>query len=332
MNPPPTKPRVYYIDAAYRTTPPELDIESEILSDIADLIFVGAEHPHRLPEQVFEAQALIVTTFPQMTRELLKPFSKLRMIVRNGVGYDNIDADAARDLGIPVCNVPDYGTEEVADHALLLSLALQRKLYAAIDSVRGGAWNWRVTEPVRRARGQRFGIVGCGRIGTAAALRAKAFGFTVQFYDPYVASGYEKGIGVERCSSLTELLQTSDVVSLHCPLSAATRGMIGYSEMLSMKPGAFLVNTARGPLVPEADLLRALKTGHLGGAALDVMEHEPECDPELFVFPNCIITPHIAFYSAEALADMRSKAACNVRDCLRGLDPINVVNPGPPRN
>jgi phosphoglycerate dehydrogenase-like enzyme len=319
------RPRVFFVDMAHRGLGQDPKLEREGLGEEADLMIAGVEDG-RFPDAMFDADAILLTSAPVLSESVLRRFTRLRVIVRLGVGYDNVDVDAARELGIPVCNVPDYGTEEVADHALLLTLALQRKFYHALNDVRGGNWSWQITLPVRRARGQRFGIVGCGRIGTATALRAKAFGFEVQFYDPYVASGYEKGIGVSRCSSLKELLESSDVVSLHCPLSNETRGMIGRSAMMAIKRGAFLVNTARGPLIPEADLLDVMRSGHLGGVALDVLDREPVCHPELFTYSNCLITPHIAFYSEEALMDMRVKAVQNVLGCLRGLPPVNVVN------
>ena len=168
--------------------------------------------------------------------------------------------------------------------------------------------------------------MGAGRIGTATALRAKAFGFAVQFFDPYVASGYEKAIGVDRCRNLADLLSTSDVVSLHCPLSEETRGLIGRQELEQMKRGSFLINTARGPVIREQDLLAVLRSGHLGGVALDVVEREPAFDAELLEFPNCLLTPHIAFYSKQAIVDLRTSSAQNVADTLRGGSPVNVVN------
>ena len=322
----PEKPRVYLIDSEASPISRDAGLEMEILGDEGELVFLLSKDPHSLPSDVFEADALIVSRFPQLSQGLLESFKKVQMIVRNGVGYDNIDADAAHRLGIPVCNVPDYGTEEVADFAILLTLALQRKLHRALADVRDGNWSWRTAEPGRRLRGQRFGIIGCGRIGTATALRAKALGFSVQFYDPYVSNGYEKAIGVSRCATLDELLQTSDVVSLHCPLTSETRGLIGLAQLRSMKQGAFLVNTARGPMIPEAELIEVLRTGHLGGVALDVLDHEPVCSPELFAFPNCLITPHLAFYSADSVAEMRASAARNVLRHLQGFGPINIVN------
>jgi phosphoglycerate dehydrogenase-like enzyme len=158
------------------------------------------------------------------------------------------------------------------------------------------------------------------------ALRAKAFGFRVLFYDPYLASGYEKALGVERVSALGELLEAADLVSLHAPLTAETRGMIGDSELARMKPGAFLINTARGPLIQERALLAVLQSGRLGGAALDVLESEPSFSPALLSHPNCAITPHAAFYSEESVRDMRVGAASIVRRVLEGGTPINVVN------
>jgi phosphoglycerate dehydrogenase-like enzyme len=314
------------LDTLHNEKSIDLAIEAEILGETAQLSLAQIAERDNFPEEVFAADALILSPYPQLSAKILRSFRNLRVVVRNGVGYDNVDVKAARELGIPVCNVPDYGTEEVADHALLLTLALERNLYRALNAVRGGSWSWQAAQPTRRLRGQRFGIVGCGRIGTAAALRAKAFGFAVQFFDPYVASGYEKAIGVERCATLAQLLQTSDVVSLHCPLTAETRGMVSLSRMQGMKTGAFLVNTARGPLIPEADLLEMLRSGHLGGVALDVIEREPEHSPELLTFSNCLLTPHTAFYSEESLTDLRAGAARVVVRFLRGEGLINVVN------
>jgi C-terminal binding protein len=314
------------LDALHNEKSIDLAIEAEILGESAQLSLVQIAERDHFPDEVFAADALILSPYPQLSAPILRTFRNLRIVVRNGVGYDNVDVKAARELGIPVCNVPDYGTEEVADHALLLTLALERNLYRALNAVRGGSWSWQAAQPTRRLRGQRFGIVGCGRIGTAAALRAKAFGFAVQFFDPYVASGYEKAIGVERCATLAQLLQTSDVVSLHCPLTAETRGMVSLSRMQAMKAGAFLVNTARGPLIPEADVLEILRSGHLGGVALDVIEREPQHSPELLTFSNCLLTPHTAFYSEESLTDLRAGAARVVARFLRGEGLINVVN------
>ncbi|MGA7414281.1 MAG: C-terminal binding protein [Bryobacteraceae bacterium] len=318
--------RVYLIDAEVFPLCEDVGIEAEVLKGIADVTLVRTADESVLPDSVCDADAVIISHFPQISAAALRRFRRLRILVRNGVGFDNVDIVAARELGIAVCNVPDYGTEEVADHTLALTLALQRNVFPALQDVRKGAWQWRIAESSRRLRGQRFGIVGAGRIGTATALRAKAFGFVVQFFDPYVPSGYEKALGVDRCRSLNDLLSTSEVVSLHCPLSDETRSLIGRVELEQMKRGSFLINTARGPVIREHDLLAALRSGHLAGVALDVVEREPAFDAQLLEFPNCLLTPHIAFYSQQAIVDMRTSSARNIADTLRGGSPINVVN------
>ena len=261
----------------------EVELESAILQDVASVrlvMFEGRDAPGGA--ELASADALIVSHHPRISSDLIETLHGVRVIARNGAGFDNIDVQAAHDAGIPVCNVPDYGTEEVADHAILLTLALQRRLLSGLQETQAGGWDWRAAAPGRRLRGQIFGIVGCGRIGTATALRAKAFGFRVLFYDPYVAAGYEKALGVERAQSLHELLDASDVLSLHAPLRQETQGLIGFEELNAMKPEAFLVNTARGALVCEAALVSALQTQRIAGAALDVLEAEPAARPALF--------------------------------------------------
>jgi phosphoglycerate dehydrogenase-like enzyme len=324
------RPLVYWIDGAH-SQKPDLRIELEVLGDSARLEPLLIAARDEFPAGTFDADVVIVAPFPLLSHDVLARFRKLRCVVRLGVGFDNVDIEAARQLGIPVCNVPDYGTEEVADQAMLLALALARKLGPALNTVRAGTWSWQPAAPVRRLRGLRFGVVGCGRIGTAVALRAKAFGFAVQFYDPHLASGYEKAIAVGRCASLGQLLQTSGVVSLHCPLNRETHGMIGLNEMRQMNAGSFLVNTARGPLIPEQDLLAVLRTGHLGGVALDVIEHEPVHDPELLTFPNVLVTPHIAWYSEQSQIDLRTSAAHIALRSVLGEPLVNIVNESPAR-
>ena len=237
-----------------------------------------------------------------------------------------MDIAAAAQRGIPVCNVPDYGTEEVADHALALTLALYRQLFPLDAEAKRLGWNVGFSAKMHRLRSQTFGIVGLGRIGTAAALRAKAFGFRVIFFDPYVPVGTHKAVGVERVSSLDELLRLSDAVSVHCPLSAETRGMIGEREIALLKPGSFLVNTARGDIVRKAAVFAALRSGHLAGAGLDVVENEPLRTAEEAATPNLIVTCHAAFCSPEGMVEMRSTSAKIARAALRGEPVWNRVN------
>ena len=249
-----------------------------------------------------------------------------RAIIRNGVGFDSVDTEAAAKAGIPVCNVPDYGTEEVADHAIALTLALYRQLFPLDAEAKQLGWQINVAGKMRRLNTQTFGVVGLGRIGTAAALRAKAFGFRVIFYDPYVPVGTHKAVGVGRMATLEELLREADTVSIHCPSSAETRGMIGAKEIALMKPGSFLVNTARGDIVQKAPVLAALHQGHLAGAGLDVVENEPLRTAEEAATPNLICTCHAAFCSPEGMVEMRSTSAKIARAAVTGQPVWNRVN------
>jgi phosphoglycerate dehydrogenase-like enzyme len=249
-----------------------------------------------------------------------------RAIIRNGVGFDSVDTAAAARAGIPVCNVPDYGTEEVADHALALTLALYRQILPLDAEAKQLGWKIAVAPKMRRLRHQTFGIIGLGRIGTATALRAKAFGFRVVFHDPYVPPGTHKAVGIERVDSLSALLAVADTVSIHCPLTAETRGLIGEQEIAAMKPGAFLINTARGDIVRKAPVFAALRSGHLGGAGLDVVENEPLRTPEEAATPNLICTCHAAFCSPEGMVEMRSTSARIARAAVLGQPVWNRVN------
>jgi C-terminal binding protein len=268
-------------------------------------------------------------------------FPHLRAIVRMGVGYDIIDVAAAAARGVMVCNVPDYGTTEVADHTMALVLALRRGIALYHDGQRGESpepWEAIATPLVQRLVGQRFGIVGCGRIGTAVALRAKAFGFRVSFYDPYRPSGTELALGLERARSLQSLLEGADVLSLHTPLTDETRGMIGLDELRLLADGAVVVNTSRGPVMDLAALEVLLRDGSIAGAGLDVLPIEPPQDPlpdllrayragEAWLRGRLVVTPHAAYHSPQAWEDIRRKSAETIAAALLGTRPQNVVVP-----
>ncbi len=271
----------------------------------------------------------------------LARFPRLRAIVRMGVGYDRIDRAAAAARGVTVCNVPDYGTMEVADHAIALVLALRRGLLLHHDLQRHtppAAWAPVTTPLIRRLSVQRFGIIGLGRIGTAAALRARALGFDVVFHDPYRPNGAELALGIRRARTLPELLRQSDVLSLHAPLTPETNGMIGAAELALLPPGAILVSTARGPMIDLDALAAALHSNHLAGAGLDVMPVEPPVEPvpallrayrarAPWLEGRLIVTPHSAFHSPEAWDDIRRKSAETMAAALFGPAPQNVVTP-----
>lgn len=312
----------------FRFTDHQATIEAPFLTDVADLQTVWLDFNAPFPDRVIDAHALILWHGPQVTAPIVARMKNCRAIIRNGVGFDSVDIAACAQAGIPVCNVPDYGTEEVADHAIALTLALYRQLFPLDAEAK--ALSWKIEQSraakMRRLRTQTFGLVGLGRIGTATALRAKAFGFRVIFFDPYAPSGTHKAVGLERANSLEELLQTSDIVSIHTPLSKETRGMIGEKQIAMMKPGSFLVNTARGDIVQKAPVFAALRSGHLAGAGLDVVENEPLRTQEEAETPNLICTCHAAFCSPEGMVEMRSTSAKIARAAVLGQPVWNRVN------
>jgi lactate dehydrogenase-like 2-hydroxyacid dehydrogenase len=318
--------QVFIVDSAEVSHGNDDSIEREILSDCAAVHFVLLGSEEEFEPYASECDAIILWHHLQLTGRILGKLSKTRLIVRNGVGYDNVDVAAAGANGIRIANVPDYGTEEVADHAIALTLSLIRQLKPLMADVAKGNWEWRTGLDCYRIRGRVFGVVGCGRIGTAAALRAKAFGFDVRFYDPYLPTGYEKAIGVQRSSSLEDLLEVSDVVSIHVPLTQETCHLIAGRELALMKKSAYLINTARGAVVSYAAVSDALTRGVIAGAALDVLENEPSGAAELQALPNCIVTPHSAFYSRESMIEMRMKSALVIKEALLHDRYINVVN------
>jgi D-3-phosphoglycerate dehydrogenase/C-terminal binding protein len=260
--------------------------------------------------------------------------------VRGGVGFDGLDLERFGARGIPVCNVPDYGTTEVADHAIALLLALRRGIVSYNDGLRADPtanWDYLNQRCVARLRGGRFGVVGLGRIGTAAARRARGFDMEVAFYDPHLPEGADLATGFTRCGSAEELFESSDAISLHTPLSAATEKLVGAGLLSRLKPGAVLVNTSRGPVVDIDALYAALKDGPIGGAALDVLPTEPPADHpliraytgrEAWLEGRLILTPHSAFYSEPGQRDLRRKAVETIRGYLEGGAPRNCVNTG----
>ncbi len=301
-------------------------IETAELSAAADVRTFRLDFNAPLPAEVRAADALILWHNVACTAEVIASLTNCRVLIRNGVGYDSVDTQAATRRGIPVCNVPDYGTEEVADHTIALALALCRQLFPLDAEAKRLGWRIEVAPKLRRLSSLTFGIVGLGRIGTATALRAKALGFKVVFHDPLLANGAHKALGIQRAPSLEALLEQSDVLSLHCPSSAATRGMIGEAELRRLRPTSFVVNTARGDLVQKAPLLRALREGRLAGAGLDVVEDEPLRTAEEAATPNLIVTCHAAFCSPEGMIEMRTTSARIARAALLGQPVWNRVN------
>ncbi|MCA3246824.1 MAG: C-terminal binding protein [Azospirillum sp.] len=319
--------------------PGEPAFERDALGD-AEFLVHRARDPLQVPDSAWAAaDAILLWQDMAIDRAVVRKLARCRIVVRHGVGFDRVDLEACAERNIPVCNVPDYGTEEVANHALACALALRRGLptyteMLALDPVAG--WRWDTPPLIRRLTGQVFGIVGLGRIGRAAAARAKAFGFDVGFHDPYLPADEPAAAPYRRIDDLGEMLAQADVVSVHCPLTRETHGLLGEANLGCMKKGAILINTARGPIVDTAALLKAIETGSVGGAALDVLPQEPP-DPDdplaaayrvppSWLAGRLILTPHAAFYSPESWYDLRYKAAETVRDWLGKGVLRNCVN------
>lgn len=291
-------------------------------------------------EDCAAADGLMILRY-KVRAEDLKRFPKLRAICRMGVGYDNLDRVAAADRQIMILNVPDYGTTEVADHAMALALALRRGLLLHLESQRASPpapWRYIIDPLVKRSGVQTFGIIGMGRIGTAVALRAKAFGFRVIFYDPNLPNGVELGLGIGRTRTLDELLSQTDTLSVHAPLTPETRNLLGARELALLPKGAVVVNTARGPIIDIDALGEALKSGHLSGVGIDVVPVEPPVEPVPMLMQayrdrapwtvgRLIVTPHSAFFTPEAWDDIRLKSAETMRAALLGPKPQNVIPP-----
>ena len=274
--------------------------------------------------QVAKDADAVQVHFAKITKEIIDALPKCRLIVRSAVGMDNIDVAAATAAGIPVANVPDYGIEDVSTHAILLMLAITKKFNILTRTVQEGMWDYAVTKPVHRIQNRVFGLMGCGAIARCAAKKAQAFGMRVIAYDPYLKQDQVNDLDII-LKSAKEVAQESDVVSVHLPLTSETKEIIDREFFGWMKPGAFLINTARGGVIQERDLLQALQTGQIAGAGLDVLSQEYiEKDDPLLQMNNVIITPHAAWYSEEAEFTLLTSAA---EEVVRGLNGEPLKHP-----
>ena len=315
-----------------------LEHERRTLGDLADIIALDAKSESELAGRIEDADIVMVYHYLGLSAATIARLTKCKLIVRCGVGFDNVDREAARARGITVANIPDYGTEDVADSAIGMMLTLTRGIHSLNTRLQNAQGDWSYTQvaPVLRLRGRVFGVIGIGRIGTAAALRAKALGMDVVYYDPHVPQGRDKSLGIRSVETLDELLAQAHVVSAHCPLTSETKHLLNRDTIAKMRPGSFLVNTSRGGVVDVLAVLDAITSGHLRGAGIDVLETEPPSpdhplikawrDPQHPAHDRIIINPHAAFYSEEGLIDMRVKGSQNCRRVLLGQAPFNVVN------
>jgi D-3-phosphoglycerate dehydrogenase/C-terminal binding protein len=272
-----------------------------------------------------------------MTAKTIDKLRQCKLIVRAGVGTDNVDHAYARTRQIPVANVPDYGSEDVADTAIGMMLALTRGISYLNSRLRDGQgeWSYMQVKPLTRLRDRNIGIVGLGRIGTAAAIRAKALGMNVIFYDPFKPDGFDKALGIRRAETLKDLLQQVEVLSMHCPLTDTNYHMINQNTLTFLPAGSYLINTARGGVVDTSAIPDAIASGRLAGAAFDVLEQEPPLDdklveawknPEHPAYHKVIVNPHSAFYSEQGLNEIRLKSAQACLRALLGEEVRNIVN------
>lgn len=274
-----------------------------------------------------DAFGLLVTYAP-ITRHVLANLPQCRIVVRFGIGYDCVDVEGATELGVYAANVPSYCEEEVSDHALSLLLTCARKVVLLNNAVKDRVWDYKVATPIRPLRGSVLGLVAFGKIAQHLAAKVKPLGMEVIAYDPFIDPQVALDQGVELVDSLEEMAARADFLSVHAPLSRSTRHLVGEKVLARMKPTAIVINTARGPVIDEAALIRALQEKRIGGAGLDVVEQEPIApDNPLLKMDNVVLTPHAAWYSTASIGLLQSLAAQEVVRVFQGEKPKALLNP-----
>jgi D-3-phosphoglycerate dehydrogenase len=288
----------------------------------AELILAQAQKEDDLIRVCKETDGLL-NQYALLTRKVLESLPKCKVISRYGVGVDSVDLKAATDLGVIVANVPDYCMDEVANQTIAMILTLIRKTAFFDRKVKSGEWDFHQGIPIYRTSGKTLGLIGCGKIALEVAKRISAFGVRVIAFDPYI----EKSHGVVELKDIDTVLKESDFISIHCPLNDSTRHLIGKKEFKKMEKKPLLVNTSRGPIIDEKALIQALREGLLSGAGLDVLEKEPpDSKNPMLKMENVVLSPHIGFYSAESISELKRRTAKNVADVLMGKWPGSVVN------
>ncbi|WP_243297769.1 C-terminal binding protein [Bacillus litorisediminis] len=295
----------------------DLRFEERVLHQTGVIEVIGAKC--RTEDEVIHACREadgIINQYAPLSKRVIERLNKCKVITRYGVGVNTIDLQAATEKGICVANVPDYCMDEVSDHALALILSGIRKVVVANDQVKKGNWDFKVTRPIYRLRDKTIGLVGFGKIPQSLAEKLKPLGFHILAFDPYVSDQEAKNRGVALVS-LNELVEQADIISVHAPLTPATKGMLGREQFARMKKTPLIINTSRGPVIDESALIEALHSGQVSGAALDVIEEEPISEHHPFLtMDHVILTPHVAWYSEEAEEEMRTKAALGIIDVL----------------
>ena len=319
-----TVPTIVVTDYDY----PDLSIERELAADAGvDLRAAAAETPAEVAEAGRGADALLVQ-FAPVTAEVFAELDGLAAVGRYGIGLDNVDVAAATDHGVAVVHHPSYSVDEVSTHAVALLLSCLRNVVGYDDDVKGGGWDWKVGQPLHRLSGRTLGLAGFGQIPRRVAAKASAFGLDVVAYDPYVSAEAVAEGGAEKVP-FEELLERSDAVSVHTPLTDETRGLFDADAFASMRESAVLVNTSRGAVVDVDALADALDAGEIRMAALDVLPEEPPGDSPLLDRDDVVLTPHVAWYSEESIAELRRGVTEDVLRVLRGESPERPANDVP---
>lgn len=314
--------RIVYTDHTFD----ELDVERELLATVDAEVIDGEQRDVPLPELVKGADAILVM-FETVDADLMDEMPECQIISRTGIGLDNIDIDAATERDIIVTNVPDYCIEEVSDHAMAMMLALSRKVVDYTNQVANGGWDVSEGRSIHRLSDQTLGLIGFGNIARRVCQKATSFGLDVLAYDPYLSDEEIQDLGAEPTAALDDMLSKSDIVSVHSPLTQETEGLVSSDELEVMQESAYLINVARGGIVDEDALVRALDAEGIAGAGLDVLvEEPPSADHPLRDHDRVILTPHAAWYSAESVKELREKATTNVIDVLKGDTPSYPVN------
>ena len=304
-----------------------LTYEKSVFSQFSDveLVYSDAVAEEELIRDAKDAEVILFTS-AKLTKTVLQSLEKCKLIVRYGIGYDTVDTDAARECGIFVCNSPNYGVVDVAEHAFSLIMATVKRLVAMNDRVRANNWGYDGIGESARLSGKTVGFLGFGKIARAVCRFTAPFGTRNLVYDPFVSDEVIAELGAER-AELDTLLREADIMTLHMPLNDKTRHTVGERELALMKPTAIVINTSRGPVIDEAALVDALECGVIAGAGLDVFEDESGgIDPRLPKMANVVLTPHVAWNTTEATVAIHEEVGNNVAKYLRGERPDSIVN------
>jgi D-3-phosphoglycerate dehydrogenase len=316
----------------------DFSVEEKLLEGFPDIEVDLHAEPGRTEEHLIDmgqrADALILSTRDPVTRKVCEGIPRVKVIARYGVGLDNADLDAAADNGIVVTHYPQYCTSEVADHAAAFILSMNRRIVELNEDLHAGAWGQKGRSTTHILRGplhglhvSTVGVIGMGRIGSAVVARMRPFGARILVFDPYVDPDEIRRAGAEQVT-FDQLVSESDYITLHCPLTPETRGILGPEAFAQMKPTVTIVNTCRGPVINEAALVDFLKANPGARAGLDVMEHEPlSAESPLWEMPNVVMTPHSAYYSVESAKTVRDQTFLSAIAVLRGYLPPTVANP-----